>query len=85
MAAKDYAAFNPRLERLVVEIRTEWPEEVAGVPPAERAALAKRLHAVPGDCESVRYDRMHTGFCRVVTVTPEDLGRLGVGRPPGGA
>ena len=78
MAAKDYAAFNPRLERLVVEIRTEWPDEAAGVPPAERAALAKRLHAVPAECESVRYDRMHTGFCRVISVTPGDLEKLGV-------
>ena len=75
MAAKDYLAFNPRLERLVVEIRTEWAD--VDVPRGERPLLARRLHADAAACERVRYDRMHTGFCRVVCATPGDLERLG--------
>ena len=83
MAAKDHEAFNPRLERLVVEIRTEWAAVIADVPRENRPALARQLHADPSACIEVRYDRMHTGFCRVVVVSPEDLERLGVSTAPG--
>ena len=78
MAAKDYEEFNPRLERLVVEIRTEWPASAADVSRAARVRLAKLMHADPAVCQSVRYDRMHTGFCRVISVTDDDLVRLNV-------
>ena len=73
MAAKDYLAFNPRLERLVVEVRTDWSEVAEAVPMGDRPAIARRLHGSPQACPSVRYDRMHTGFCRVITVTAADL------------
>lgn len=76
MAAKDYLSFNPRLETMVVEVRTEWPDEAAELSRDERVALARRLHADPSACDEVRYDRAHTGFTRVIVATAADLKRV---------
>jgi hypothetical protein len=38
------------------------------------------LHASPKDAAHLEYVRMHTGFRRQITVTPEDLDRLQVSR-----
>lgn len=63
---------------MVVEVRTEWPIEAAGVSRDERTALSRQLHADPSACDEVRYDRAHTGFTRVIVATTSDLRRLGV-------
>jgi hypothetical protein len=34
------------------------------------------LHADPQKAADLRYERLHTGFARVITVTQEDLARL---------
>ena len=86
MAAKDYLAFNPRLERLVVEVRTEWPADLLQgkdrLSSERLVELGRELHRSPSACGTVRYDRVHTGFTRVVTVTDADRARLGL---PGAA
>ncbi len=71
--------FDPYREALVVEVHTVWPEEYDAWDEAQREHIAQRLHAEPQKCSDLRYERLHTGFARIVTVTPEDLQRLGVG------
>lgn len=78
MAAKDYLSFNPRLETMVIEVRTEWPEEAARLSRGERITVARQLHADPSACDEVRYDRAHTGFTRIIVATANDLHRSGV-------
>ena len=75
-------AFDPYREALVVEISTVWPEEFDTWDEAQRAALEDRLHADPRACASMDYVRLHTGFCREVTVTQADLERLGAASAP---
>jgi hypothetical protein len=69
--------FDPYREALVMEQSTMWPEEVDDFEPAERQKIEQELHAAPEQCADLAYIRTHTGFCRQVTVTEEDLTRLG--------
>ena len=62
-------------EALVVETVTLWPDDVAGVPAAQRPAIEARLHSNPRLAAQLEYVRLHTGFCRQITVTPADLER----------
>ena len=71
-----YDGYQPRLETMVTELLTEWPAEVEDVPEGQRPALAARLHERPQEAVSLRYDRQHTGFARVIVVTEADLDRL---------
>ena len=68
--------FDPYREALVVETATVWPEELAAVPPSERRRIEERLHADPQNAKGLQYVRLHTGFCRRITVTAEDLERV---------
>ena len=68
--------FDPYREALVVETATVWPEDCAGLSPADRAEVEKRLHAEAEKATEMEYVRLHTGFCRRITVTAEDLDRL---------
>jgi hypothetical protein len=69
-------AFDPYREALVVETSTVWPDEFDDWEPADRARLSDKLHAEPQKAADMDYVRMHTGFCRQITVTPEDVARL---------
>jgi hypothetical protein len=69
-------AFDPYREALVVETSTIWPDEFEGMPRAERADLAAKLHASPQAAAEMDYVRLHTGFCREITVTAADLERV---------
>ena len=71
-----YDGFQPRLETMVTELQTEWSAELDGIAADRRAAIARRLHDDPAAASTVRYDRQHTGFARVVTVTLDDVQRL---------
>lgn len=68
--------FDPYREALVLETVTIWPDELS-LSPAERERLEQELHAHPNECGHLEYVRMHTGFCRQITVTAQDLVRLG--------
>jgi hypothetical protein len=68
--------FDPYREALVMETDTIWPAEFADVPPAERRRLEEKLHADPKACAHLDYVRTHTGFCRQITVTNDDVQRL---------
>jgi hypothetical protein len=68
--------FDPYREALVMETETIWPEEYEDLELADRWRIAERLHADPQKAASLTYLRTHTGFCRQVTVTAEDLERV---------
>ena len=67
--------FDPYREALVLEIDTLWPDDL-DVPEGERARIAAALHKAPQDCQSIEYVRLHTGFCRTIAVTADDLARV---------
>ena len=69
-------AFDPYREALIVESVTEWPEEYDDWEPSERQRVEMLLHAHPEQAGHLEYVRMHTGFCRKITVTPQDIERL---------
>lgn len=69
-------AFDPYREALVVETQTIWPEEFDEWEDADRDRLSQKLHGAPQDAADMDYVRMHTGFCRLITVTPADVQRL---------
>ena len=68
--------FDPYREALVVETTTIWPAEYDSLPKSEKARIAAALHAQPEEC-AITYERMHTGFARIITVTEADLERVG--------
>ncbi len=68
--------FDPYREALIMEIATIWPEEMDDLEAAEKDRIAAELHADPENCSVLEYIRMHTGFCRQITVTQEDLDRV---------
>ena len=68
--------FDPYREALVMETDTEWPEEYADLSASERASLSLRLHEKPAEAAHLEYVRTHTGFCRKIVVTPEDVARV---------
>lgn len=69
--------FDPYREALVFEERTVWPAEYGGLDDRTRNDLETALHASAEECASVEYIRLHTGFCRQITVTDEDYNRVG--------
>lgn len=68
--------FDPYREQLVVETKTVWPDEYDYVEPADRARIESALHAKPNAASHMDYVRIHSGFCRQITVTADDIARL---------
>lgn len=68
--------FDRYREALVVETNTVWPNELAQLEPAEKSRVEEALHASPEQCAELTYVRVHTGFCREITVTAQDLERV---------
>ncbi|MHC4401289.1 MAG: hypothetical protein ACYTG0_16580 [Planctomycetota bacterium] len=68
--------FDPYRDALVVETMTVWPDDLDTLDPAERNRVEKRLHAEAEHVAELDYVRLHTGFCRRITVTAEDLERV---------
>lgn len=71
-------AFDPYREALVVENHTIWPDEYEDWSVADKARVETLLHGSPQDAADLDYVRQHTGFARVITVTPADLERVSV-------
>jgi hypothetical protein len=69
--------FDPYREALIVEVETQWPEEYDDWEPADRARVERQLHERPQEAAQLEYVRTHTGFCRRIVVTQEDLQRIG--------
>jgi hypothetical protein len=68
--------FDPYREALVVETETQWPEEYDDWEPRERSRVEHLLHQKPEEAAQLEYLRMHTGFCRRIVVTPDDIERV---------
>ena len=69
--------FDPYREALVMETETIWPADLAGIDPARKQQIAAALHKDAANVAELEYIRTHTGFCRKITVTPEDVERVG--------
>lgn len=68
--------FDPYREALIVETETAWPDEYDDWEPSRRARFEEMLHQKPDEAAQLEYIRTHTGFCRRITVTPDDVERL---------
>lgn len=68
--------FDPYREALVMETETVWLDEYPDLSPGQKAQIESELHGDPSQCQSIEYIRVHTGFCRRVHVTPEDVERV---------
>ena len=68
--------FDPYREALVMETETIWPADLPAVPAADQRRIELALHADPAAAAHLEYVRVHTGFCRTITVTPADLQRV---------
>lgn len=71
-------AFDPYREALVVEQHTVWPADYEDWSAADKTRVEALLHAAPEDAAELDYVRQHTGFARVIVVTPADLERISV-------
>lgn len=69
--------FDAYREALVVETLTVWPKELGGLDEEQRRRLESWLHGHSAEARHLQYVRLPTGFCRKITVTPEDVARLG--------
>lgn len=67
--------FDPYREALVVETATVWPEDTA-LDPQRQYQLEAALHAHPEEAAHLEYIRVHSGFCRRIHVTDQDLERV---------
>lgn len=67
---------DPYREALVVEQQTVWPDDFEDWSEADRRRVEMLLHAAPADAADLDYVRQHTGFARVITVTPDDVERV---------
>ena len=86
----NYKKFDPRLETLVVEMRTVFDPEVESEiqqfddhldSKSDRDVdtqqkLSSLIHSQPQLATQIFYERAHTGFTREITVTREDVERL---------
>ena len=68
--------FDPYREALVMETFTEWSDEYDHLDDSEKDRISDSLHADPENAAILEYLRTHTGFCRKITVTAEDLQRV---------
>lgn len=69
-------AFDPYRDALVIEQKTVWPDELAGLSEEEKARVEKALHADASNVTELDYVRLHSGFCRIITVAQDDVERV---------
>ncbi len=68
--------FDPYREALIVETQTIWPAEYDSLDPRDKKKIADALHADAAQVSQLAYIRQHTGFCRSITVTDDDVSRV---------
>ena len=71
-----YKKHDPRLESLVVETKTLWGDDVGDLSDEDRAWVAAAIHQHPQLAGKIEYERAHTGFTRIITVTADDIAQL---------
>jgi hypothetical protein len=70
--------FDPYREALIMETNTVWPDELDHLDELRKERIAAALHGDPEHASILDYVRMHSGFCRQITVTQEDIDRIGL-------
>lgn len=68
--------FDARVDNLVMETRTLWDTSVGDLSEEDRRWVAAEIHKDPVSATNIAYERSHTGFTRIITVTLEDIQRL---------
>ena len=68
--------FDEYREALVMETVTDWSSEYDSLDAGQKQQIERALHAAPAECEQIEYVRQHSGFCRKITVTDEDIARV---------
>jgi hypothetical protein len=68
--------YDPRVDSLVIETKTLWDPSVGDLSDEDKQALAAAIHAAPQLAGKIEYERAHTGFTRIITVTVDDIQRL---------
>ena len=68
--------FDPYREALVMETNTVWGDEFDEWELDDKARIAQALHEAPAEASQLEYVRVHTGFCRQITVTEDDVARV---------
>ena len=69
-------ALGRQSDALVVEKHTVWPDEYEDWSESDRSRVENLLHASPEEVLDLDYVRQHSGFARIITVTPDDLERV---------
>lgn len=72
--------FDPRVDDLVMETRTLWDDSVGELSAEDRQWVSHEIHQHPELASNVSYERSHTGFTRLITVSLEDIQRLYLSR-----
>jgi hypothetical protein len=68
--------FDLYREALVMETSTNWPAEFDDLDLKKKERLAAAVHADPENAALLAYVRMHSGFCREITITADDVARV---------
>jgi len=68
--------YDPRLESLVMETKTLWDPDIGELSEEDKHWLAQAVHRQPQLAANIEYERSHTGFRRIITVTVDDIERL---------
>jgi hypothetical protein len=71
-----YNKFDARIDSLVMETITHWDDEVGEISPEDKNWLSSAVHQSPEQASQISYERSHTGFTRIITVTVDDIERL---------
>ena len=71
-----YNKYDARVDSLVVETVTHWDDEVGEISPEDKSWLSRAVHQSPEQASKISYERAHTGFTRMITVTVDDIERL---------
>lgn len=70
------AKFDPRVDALVMETKTAWDPEVGELTDEDKEWLSGAVHQAPSKATKLAYERSHTGFTRIITVTVDDIQRI---------
>ena len=71
-----YDKFDARIDSLVMETKTAWDPAVGTLANEDKAWLADAVHRQPQQAKKIAYERSHTGFTRLITVTTDDIARI---------
>jgi hypothetical protein len=72
--------FDARVDSLVIETKTIWDASVGNLGDEDRRWVATAIHKEPQLASRIAYERNHTGFTRIISVTLEDIQRLYLSR-----